>query len=52
LLEVVREHILTEVTDADYVAVMGDETTDVSSVVQFVLNLRYVDKYGDFFERC
>jgi hypothetical protein len=51
MLEVIREHILKEVTDAKCVAIMGDETTDVSNVVQFVLILRYVDKHGDVFER-
>lgn len=51
MLEVCREEILQEVGDADYLAILGDETTDVSNYVQFVLVLRTVDKVGNVVER-
>ena len=51
MLEVCREEILKEIEDAEYIAVMGDETTDVSNKVQFVIVIRYINKKVDVVER-
>lgn len=51
MLEVCREHILAEVAEAEFVAVMADETTDISDVFQLVLVLRYCDNRGCPVER-
>lgn len=43
MLEVCREVIVEEINQADFVAVMADETTDVSHQSQLVLVFRYVN---------
>lgn len=40
---VIREHIMEEVKSARFVAIVEDETTDVSTQTQLVLVLRYID---------
>ncbi|XP_023312056.1 zinc finger MYM-type protein 1-like [Anoplophora glabripennis] len=42
MLEVCRNKIVTEINQSNYVAVMADEITDVSSKFQMVVVLRYV----------
>ena len=50
LLQIYHEEIRTEIRKASFVAVMADDTTDVSEHTQIVLVLRYVLN-GEIFER-
>ena len=50
LLHVYREHVISEIKTASFVAVMADETTDVAQCLQLVIVLRYVHN-GDVKER-
>lgn len=50
MLEVCRDVIIEEMKQADYVAIMADETTDVSEQTQLVLVFRY-EKNGVPYER-
>lgn len=51
MLDVCRSEILREIAEVDYLALLGDEATDVSNCVQFVMVLRYVLKCGSAAER-
>lgn len=51
MLEVYREEILCEINKAPFLAVIADETTDVSSKFQMMIVLRYVTKEGNPVER-
>ncbi|XP_075232954.1 zinc finger MYM-type protein 1-like isoform X2 [Lycorma delicatula] len=50
LLQIYHEEIRTEIRKASFVAIMADDTTDVSEHTQMVLVLRYVLN-GEIFER-
>ena len=50
LLQIYREEIKKELKEASFLAVMADDTTDVSEHTQMVIVLRYVLK-GEIFER-
>ncbi|XP_063046928.1 zinc finger MYM-type protein 1-like [Engraulis encrasicolus] len=51
MFSVVREQILKEVKDSDFIAIQADETTDISTVTQLVLVLRYIDSKMNVQER-
>ncbi|XP_035034439.1 zinc finger MYM-type protein 1-like [Hippoglossus stenolepis] len=51
MLSVLKDCILDEVHDADYLAIQADETTDVSTHSQWVLVLRYIDRHHNVQER-
>ncbi|XP_074476999.1 zinc finger MYM-type protein 1-like [Sebastes fasciatus] len=51
MLSVVRDYILEEVKNADFIAIQADETTDISTHCQLVLVLRYIDASGNVQER-
>lgn len=51
MLQVCREQILSEIATADFVSVIADETSDVSSKYQLVVVLRYVLLNGKPVER-
>ena len=46
MLSVVRDYILEEVKNADFISIQADETTDISTHCQLVLVLRYIDANG------
>ena len=50
LLQIYHEEIRTEIRKASFVAVMDDDTTDVSEHTQMVIVLQYVLN-GEIFER-
>ena len=50
LLQIYHEEIRTEIRKASFVAVMADDTTDLSEHTQMVLVLRYLLN-GEIFER-
>ena len=50
VLQVYRYHVISEIDNVDYVAVMADDSTDVSGAVQTVIVLRYVCE-GELVER-
>ncbi|XP_071371303.1 zinc finger MYM-type protein 1-like [Centroberyx affinis] len=51
MLSVLKDYILEEVKNADYLAIQADETTDISTHCQLVLVLRYIDIHNDVQER-
>lgn len=51
MLEVYREEILREINIAPFLAVMCDETANVSSKFEMVIILRYITKEGNGVER-
>ncbi|XP_063818962.1 zinc finger MYM-type protein 1-like isoform X2 [Pseudophryne corroboree] len=51
MLDVYREYVLEEVMQAEFIGVMADETTDVTSAFQLALVLRYCDGNGNPVER-
>lgn len=51
MLEVCHEEILREINETPFLAVMADETTEVSAKIQMVTIFRYVTKDGDPVER-
>ena len=50
MLAVLREHILEEVKNTDYLAIQADETRDISTHCQLVLVLRYIDGHNNIQE--
>lgn len=50
MLSVIKDYILEEVTAADFIAILADETTDVSTRCQMVLGLRYMDSNNNIQE--
>ncbi len=50
MLSVLRDRILEEVKNADYLANQADETTDISTHCQLVFVLRYIDGHTDIQE--
>lgn len=51
MLAVLRDRILNEVQNADYLAIQADETTDISMNCQLVLVLWYIDGCRQIQER-
>lgn len=51
MLKVCQEHIKKEIADAPFLAVIADETTDVSAKFQMVVVFRYILKDGTPVER-
>ena len=51
MLLVLKDCILDEVHNADYLAIQADETTDVSTHCQLVLVLLYIDSHNNIQER-
>ncbi|KAJ8375412.1 hypothetical protein SKAU_G00059920 [Synaphobranchus kaupii] len=51
MLSVLKDYILEEVKNADYLAIQADETTDISTHCQLVLVLRYIDIHNNVQER-
>ncbi|KAF4529478.1 hypothetical protein B566_EDAN017765 [Ephemera danica] len=51
MYEVYQEEILAQVAEAEFMAVLGDETTDVENHIQYVIVIRYVLPNGDVTER-
>lgn len=51
MFSVVRERIVEEAQDSDFVAIQADETTDISTSTQLVLVLRYIDARMNVQER-
>lgn len=51
MLEVYHEKVKEEIGKADYVSVIADETTGVSSLTQTVIVLRYLSSNGKPVER-
>lgn len=51
MLSVLRDRILEEVKQSDYIAIQADETTDICTQCQLVLVLRYIDSRNNIKER-
>lgn len=51
MLSVVREHIIKEAQNSDFLSIQADETTDISTQTQLVLVLRYIDAKMNVQER-
>ncbi len=43
MLSVVREHIIQESRNSDFLSIQADETTNIATKCQLVLELRYID---------
>ncbi|KAI7804756.1 hypothetical protein IRJ41_017198 [Triplophysa rosa] len=43
MLSVMREHIIQEAQNSDFLSIQADETTDIATQCQLVLVLRYID---------
>src|SRR5215469_2661102 len=44
MLEICQEEIVREITEADFISVIADETSDVSNIYQMVVVFRYIVK--------
>ncbi|KAM4628575.1 zinc finger MYM-type protein 1-like [Polymixia lowei] len=51
MLSVLRESIIEEIRNADFVSIQADETIDISTQRQLVLVVRYIDKANNVHER-
>ena len=51
MLSVLRDHILEEVKQADYITIQSDETTDVCTHCQLVFVIRHIDGNNNIKER-
>ncbi|XP_057209014.1 zinc finger MYM-type protein 1-like [Triplophysa rosa] len=51
MLSVMREHIIQEAQNSDFLSIQADETTDIATQCQLVLVLRYIDGKSNVQER-
>lgn len=51
ILTVCQDHIMTEISESKFAAVIADETTDISSIFQLVIVFRYILPDGQPVER-